>query len=86
MKYLVESANGGPLIDPISGDHVAAGRPSVVRDTESMRALFAEKLAVELEKLDDEADDTEFLIAYRKDASKARADLPKVAKASPKKA
>lgn len=84
MKLLVESPSDSPLLDPTSGDHISGVRPSVVWSTAFIQKLITDERIILLEELDDEADDTEFLIAYRVDKAKALAGLPRPEAVKPK--
>lgn len=81
MKLLVESPSDSPLLDPTSGDHISGTRPSVVWSTAFVQRLITQERVTLLDELTDEADDTDFLIAYRVDKAKALAGLPRPPKA-----
>lgn len=83
MKYLVETNGDYGLMDLFGGQHIAADRPSVVRNTGFIETQKGSKLTV-LEILADEA--TDEMLANAEDLEAAIADLPRPKKDEPVKA
>ena len=65
MKFLVETPDGAPLMDPTTGDHISGVRPSVVQPTSFIKGLAQEARLKVLCELTDEADDTALAKAHR---------------------
>lgn len=75
MKYLVSSVHGVPLLDPMSRDSISSFRPSVVGATLTIRNLIEDGRLTKHAELDDSVTDDDFLIAHRKDPTKALAAM-----------
>lgn len=81
MKYLVASVHSVPLLDPMSRDCVSGVRPSVVGATHTIKGFIEDGRLTKLAELDDSVTDDDFLIAHRKDPTKALAGLKRASAA-----